>query len=258
MKAGIIGGGGFVGSGILKALQAAGMECSVIEKDNFGSFRGASFDLLVNANGNSKKYLATQSPVEDFQMSVATVQQSLADYKSKLYVYCSTVDVYPDHEHPESNGEETVIDSSKLSLYGFHKFLAEQLVRHYAPSWLILRFAGFVGEGLKKNSIYDMLHHVPLRVHLDSAYQYLSTRAAGSLIAELARGGVTNTTFNVCGDGCMSLREIAGLVPGYQPAYAVDQPPREHYEVSIAKLKKHCTVPKTRDAVLEFIKSFRS
>ena len=257
MKAGIIGGNGFVGSGILKALQTVGMDCSVIEKDNFESFRGTSFDLLVNANGNSKKYLAQQSPIEDFQMSVATVQQSLADYRSQLYVYCSTVDVYTDHQHPGANGEETVIEPPLLSLYGFHKFLAEQIVRRYAPSWLVFRFGGFVGEGLKKNSIYDMLHNVPLRVHLDSEYQYLSTYTAGTIIARLVERGIRNTTINVCGDECISLQEISGWIPGYKPTYAVDQPVREHYEVSIRKLKNYTTVPKTRDTVFEFVKSFR-
>jgi len=258
LRTGIIGGSGFVGSGIRKSLEAGGIKCDIIEKDNFRSFQGASFDLLVNANGNSKKYLAAEAPAEDFQASVASVQQSLTDYKAKLYIYCSSVDIYPDHEDPDKNGEEVTIDTAKLSLYGFHKYLAEQIVRRYAPSWLILRFGGFVGEGLKKNSIYDILHNVPLRVDLDSTYQYLSTASAGSVIAHLVERGIQNTIINVCGDGSISLREIVDQIPGYKPAYAVDRPARERYEVSIKRLKGYCAVPKTRDTVIQYLREYRS
>ncbi len=255
MKVGIIGGNGFVGSGIRKYLESQHIDTVNIELENYERLTGSSFDVLVNANGNSKKYLASQSPKEDFRASVQSVEYSLVDFKCGLYVYCSSVDVYPDHEHPGMNAEDTVIDPKKLSLYGFHKSLGEQLVQRYAARWLVLRFGGFVGEGLKKNSIYDILHGAPLRVHVDSQYQYLSTASAGEVLLTLIQKGIENEVFNVCGDGCVSLREITNEIPKYPLQYAVENPPLEHYEVCVKKLLRHTRVSMTRDTVFAFIRA---
>ena len=37
------------------------------------------------------------------------------------------------------------------------RYLAEQLVQAVHPRWLVIRMAGFVGLGLRKNAIFDML-----------------------------------------------------------------------------------------------------
>ena len=258
MRVGIIGANGFVGSGIRRDFRNNGIDSDVIERDNYREFLGASFDILINANGNSKKYLATEAPQEDFQQSVLSVQQSLTDFRYGLYIHCSSVDVYPDHANPDANGEEAPILANKISVYGFHKYLAEQLVRRYADRWLVLRFGGFVGEGLKKNSVYDILHDLPLRVHEDSAYQYLTTDTAGAVIRRLIDRRVEGKILNVCGEGCMTLSEIIAAVPDYQLRYAVAVPPCERYDVSISALRRFCEVPATRDSVLRFIMQQRA
>ena len=93
VNAGIIGGNGFVGTGIRTALEKNGIRCTTIRRDTYDTLRGSSFDILINANGNSKKYLAAQSPKEEFLASVVSVQQSLADFTYGLYIHCSSVDV---------------------------------------------------------------------------------------------------------------------------------------------------------------------
>ena len=257
MNIGIIGGEGFVGSGIRESLQRKNVTCLSIKRNNYQEVKGSSFDVLINANGNSKKYLAAQSPKEEFEASVVSVQHSLLDFTFRSYVHCSSVDVYPDHENPQRNTEASPLDLRALSPYGFHKYLAEQLVQRYAKRWLILRFGGFVGEGLKKNSLYDMLHDVPLRVHVDSRYQYLPTTEAGEVIWSLLSKQISNEIFNVCGNGCISLREAAASVPGYAARYAVEQPAVEQYDVNIDKLQQFCKVPKTSDSVKAFMRAYQ-
>ncbi len=258
MNIGILGGGGFVGSGITRALTGAGHACTVITRASYQEMRGRRFDAVINANGNSKKYLAAQSPKEDFEASVTSVQHSLLDFGYTLYIYCSSVDVYADHAHPSANGETAAINPSALSYYGLHKYLAEQLVRRYASRWLILRFGGFVGEGLRKNAIFDLLHDVPLRVHPDSRYQYLPTESAGTVIDTLLRKEIGNELFNVCGEGVISLREIADALPHIKLIVPPGAPPTETYDISIDKIRKHAEIPGTKDSVMEFIRSFRT
>ncbi len=257
MKIGIIGGNGFVGSGIRRTLERASHECTVISRANYESLIGQSFDVLINANGNSKKYLAASSPKEEFQASVTTVQHSLLDFKYNLFIHCSSVDVYANHEDVTQNTEETCIDVSRLSLYGVHKYLAELIVQKYAPQWLILRFGGFVGDGLKKNSIYDMLHNVPLRVHIDSKYQYFPTESAGETILSLLSKNARNEIYNVCGDGVISLREINTLIPEYTFSYVGNEPSPERYEVNINKINAIVPIPRTQDSVTAFVREFQ-
>ena len=119
---------------------------------------GASCNLFINANGNSKKFLSKNNPIEDFDLSVASVRRSLIDFKFSRYVFLSSCDVYPDSTNTYSTIESSALDIKSQSPYGFHKFLAEQCVQHTAKDWLIIRQGGFVGENLIKNSVYDVLN----------------------------------------------------------------------------------------------------
>ncbi len=258
MKVGVIGGNGFVGSAFTRFAQKESIDYCVIGRDTYRDYVGGEFDVLINANGNSKKFLAAENPLKEFTDTVVSVQRSLLDFKCSVYVLCSTIDVYNNLRDPQFNSEDTVIDPGGLSKYGLHKLLAENIVRNYAKSWLIFRFGGFVGPGLKKNSIYDLLNNVPLRVNIDSAYQYLPTDFAAEAVFGILSRKLENQIFNLCGDGVLSLREvITALLPNYQVKYFSDNPPVERYEVSIEKIKHQIVVPQTKDSVFGFLRSSR-
>lgn len=258
MKVGVIGGSGFVGSAFCRYLQEQRIDFTSIGRENYSSYVGSRFDLLINANGNSKKFLATQHPDRDFSESVTSVEHSLQNFEYTTYVLCSTIDVYNDVHDPRFNTEESAIDVAAISKYGLHKLLAEYLVQNYAQRWLIIRFGGFVGPGLKKNSVYDLLNNIALRVDIDSSYQYLSTDFGARAVFRLLAEGVQNQTFNICGDGIVSLREIAAFIaPAYSVTYAGVKPAREHYEINIENVQRRLEIPKTRDTVFQFIQSLR-
>lgn len=250
----ILGARGFVGSALVAEAQRRGYHVRPVDVDEYAAACGAECDLLINANGNSKKYLATEDPAGEFDLSVRSVVRSLQDFRYRRYVHLSTVDVYPDHSEPSRNAEDAVIDSGRLSPYGLHKFLAEQLVRYYARDWLVLRLAGLVGRGLRKNSVYDLLKGRPLRVHPDSAYQYLHTRDLARLVLTLAESATGAETWNVAGDGLITLREVAALIPGCVPTTVAADVPLERYAINIGKLKARQTVPPTAATVRQFVR----
>jgi len=253
MRIFVLGGQGFVGSAIVRGAQRRRHAVTAITRQDYASWRGQSCDLLINANGNSKKFLADQDPSAEFDASVASVLRSLLDFPCKQYVYLSSIDVYPRVDDCRMNRETARIDPRLLSRYGLHKVLAEQLVRNYAPRWLILRLGGMVGDGLWKNSIFDILQGRPLRVHADSAYQYLNTHDVAEIVLALVGRRAINEVFNVCGDGCMTLREVASLAGSPRVRQAVDRPRREHYEVNTAKLRQVYPVPKTQATIGDFV-----
>lgn len=245
----VIGSAGFVGSALVREARSRGLSVHEVDKDTYRP--GLRARWVINANGNSKKFLAREQPAQEFDLSVRSVMQSLHDFSCERYCFLSTIDVYDNVRDPAANTESAVIRRDQLSGYGLHKLLAEDLVRHYAPKWLILRMGGFVGPGLRKNSIYDLLKGLPLRVHPDSRYQYQHTQALAATALDLLQAGSQKEIWNVAGDGVVSLRDVAALVPGATLPEVPGQP--EYYEVSLAKLKAQRPVAASKTTVINFI-----
>ncbi len=242
-----------MGSAVARYCRENQIEHEIITKQNYRDFIGKQCDILINSNGNSKKFLANQDPFEDFQLSVSSVRSSLIDIKFDKYVFFSSCDVYNDCSEPSLNDEEALIDISKQSAYGFHKYIAEQCVRHAASDWLVIRFGGFIGEGLKKNPIYDIMHGGPLWLDPGSELQYLNTNVAATLVMELIARNIQNETFNLCGDGLVELEEVIrewGKQVEIKP-----NSPKVLYNVNVNKVKKYVEIPSSRDAVFDFLRT---
>lgn len=248
----VIGGNGFVGSAICRQLEKKNLEFEILTRQNIGNFMGKACDVVINANGNSKKFVAKEDPIHDFNESVLSVRTSLEGIKYRKYVYLSSCDVYEDCSSPEITKEEKEIDVTKQSTYGFHKYLAEQCVRHVADEWLIFRMGGFVGEGLRKNAIFDIFNGGPLWLAPDSELQFINVDEAAEIIIDMATSDIKNDIYNLCGDGVISLKEVMDKVGKNVPVK--ENSPKVKYEVSIEKIKLNKKIRSTRENVFGFIK----
>lgn len=249
----ILGGQGFVGSAFVRYCQRNHLEHAVIGRVNYSEFVGRHCDILINANGNSKKFLAREQPLQEFDSSVRSVRASLIDFHADYYIYLSSCDVYPDCSSPLVTQETSELDPVRQSPYGFHKYLAEACVRHAAQRWLIVRQGGFVGPGMKKNPIFDILRGGPLWLDPASELQYLHTDDNARIVFELIKQGTNNEIINVCGRGLISLQEVINLKGGAIEVKAGS--PRVRYDVSIEKLSALVTVPETRETVMNFVRT---
>jgi nucleoside-diphosphate-sugar epimerase len=252
------GGKGFVGSAIVSEARQRGYRTVVVDKEEYASAIGTSCDLLINANGNSRKYLAAKDPGQEFDLSVRSVLRSLHDFKAGHYVYLSTIDVYPNHEDPEKNTEDTPIDEKALSPYGFHKHLSEKIVRYYASRWTIVRMGGFVGPGLWKNSIYDLLTGANLKAHPDSVYQYLHTADLARRLFDLVASTPSQEIWNISGAGLVSLRDVASWIPNAKLPAEDSLLSREHYEINTRKIEARVPLPRSVDTVKKFVQDVQS
>ncbi|MGH8474479.1 MAG: hypothetical protein ACRER2_01690, partial [Methylococcales bacterium] len=67
----------------------------------------------------------------------------------------STVDVF---KHPRSVDETTLIEEEGLHAYGVNRRYLEKFIEHTFDRSLIVRLAGLVGPGLRKNVVFDFLN----------------------------------------------------------------------------------------------------
>lgn len=209
MRVVLIGPNGFVGSAFRRRLEID-PEVELVPVTRTSGAEG-DCDLLIDCGGNSRKYLADEDPVADFDASATHCLRSLQRFPGKRVLHISTVDVYPDLGDRRRTAESEEIDPARCSRYGLHRFLAEQIVRHYASDWVILRLAGMVGPRLRKNPVFDILNQRPLRIHPDSLYQFMHTDDVAAAALVLARQAESGAIFNLCGAGLVSPREIAEL-----------------------------------------------
>lgn len=253
----VIGAEGFVGSAFVRLLeQRSDVELIRVTRRNFEELAGTKSDVVIEAACNSKKYLADQDPLADFQASVTHRLNTLLRFPAELHLHISSVDVYSDLTSPVTTSEDAPIDLTKVSRYGLHKLLAEQLVQNYAPSWLIVRLAGMVGPGLRKNPVFDILNNQPLRIHPASRFQYMHTDEVANTCWSLVEQNLVQQVFNVCGSGTVTMTEIAdwagrSLDLSQLPSSAT---PRI-VEASTEKLQRFAKTTDSRNTVEKFVRA---
>lgn len=256
MKVVVIGAKGFVGSAFVAWLsECPNVEVVEVTRLNYAQTAGMQSDVVIDASCNSKKYLAEGQPVEEFDLSVRHRLRTLQDFPAALHVHLSSVDVYSDLSTPAATREDSPINLQRVSHYGLHKLLAEQLVQHYADKWLIVRLAGMIGAGLRKNPVYDILQNQPLRIHPDSAYQFMATRDVARMVWALVESNVDGEIFNLCGHGLISPQEIAVLADrtlNLSLLEAAAQPRIVH--IHTEKIASIMPLPQTKQSLTDFIR----
>lgn len=250
---GVIGSNGLLGSNLVEFLGKKYKKIEGINRENYGSLRGKHYDILINANGNSKRFWANEHPLEDFEMSTISVYKSVFDFNFETYIYISSPDIYEDHSGPRSTEEKQVINPQKLFPYGFHKYLSELIVRRHARNYLILRPTAILGPGLKKGPIFDILSGGKLFVSLDSKIQMVTTEEIANVIGRLSELDVKNEIYNVGGRGAFLLRDIK--------KYAKDivlpdgGTEKQMYEMNVEKLGAIYPLKTSDEYVEEFLLS---
>ena len=250
MKVAVLGSGGFLGSEVAERL-GEDFDVFGITRENYDAARGEAFDLFVNAAGNSRRYWANENVLEDFESSTASVYRTIFDFKIGCYVYVSSADVYGEHGDPSRAVETGLIDPSRLSPYGFHKYLSELLVKRHSEKYVILRCSALIGRGLKKGPITDLLRGEPMFVTTDSELQFISTTEVARIIEKLMEGEIFNEVFNVGGLGRVSVDRL-GRIAGKEPV-AREDAERQVYEMNVLKLSGRFPIRRSEEYVAAFL-----
>lgn len=214
---------------------------------------GKNCELVVDCNGNSKKFEVNQNPERGYDSIVASVSKRLEQAnKTQKYIYLSSGEVYGYQQIKSLETDE--IDVSKVSIYGKLKLEAEELIKSQQVKNLIVRPSGFVGYGLLKNPIYDLLHGSKLFVHPESRFQFCDVDWFADTVIWLGLQEATGI-WNISASGTVSINDVSKMarvkIGEVNPGAAI-----EHHELSTEKLGKQIAVPSTFDVVNEFLKHF--
>jgi len=220
-----------------------------ISKGNYISHIHKTFDVVINANGNSKRFWANQNPQDDFIASTVSVYKSIFDFHSDLYVYISSPDVYENHTRPEYTKENEEIDPKNLQPYGFHKYLSELIVKKYKEKFLILRSAMLLGTNLKKGPIYDTIHDQPIFITSKSRLQLITTHAMVEIIRTLLENFVKNETLNIGGIGTFTFEKIKQYLNKKNRISFGEE--MQIYEMNVEKIKSFFPSLKTSENYLQ-------
>jgi len=249
----VIGARGFLGSALCAEAAAHGCSLVPVTRDSYPSAIGAAPDLLFFAAGNSKKYLDDRDPVLAFDLTVAAVRRAIADFRPRRFVLLSSGAVYPCESDPALNAESTPIDPAAIpTRYGFHKRLAELLVLRDAPSPLVLRLGGFVGPGLVKNAVRDILAGGSLFIHPDSALQFMHTRDFARAAFDLAALPAPPPVLNLSAGGTVTVARIAEWAGRAIPPDA-SALPVVHAELNLSLASSLVPLPSTEATVRAFV-----
>jgi nucleoside-diphosphate-sugar epimerase len=208
----ILGGNGFLGSSIVNYCIENNIAHQSITKKNYSRFFDQHCNIFINCNGNSKKFLANEDPILDYNLSVNSVYESIKDFSFDKYIYLSSSEVYNDTSKKELTIESGEINSEKLSFYGFHKYISELLVKKHCEKYLILRLGGFVGHGLKKNPIFDLINNQNLWISMNSSLQFINIKTFANYVFRLITQDVTNEIINIAANEPVCLKDVYDLV----------------------------------------------
>ncbi|PMH10119.1 NAD(P)-dependent oxidoreductase [Vibrio splendidus] len=147
MNRALVGFTGFVGSNLVKQASYS----SLANSKNISDLYGKSFDELVIAAGDARKWFANQNP-EHYKSHLDSLFNDLTKIRAKKVVLFSTVDVY---DEQASSDEDVQCVSHEP--YGKYRFYLEEKISAHFENVIVIRLPGLFGQGLKKNIIYDLI-----------------------------------------------------------------------------------------------------
>ena len=228
----LIGYTGFVGTNI-SAYKS--FNCYYNSK-NIEDIKGNKFDLVVCAGSPGIKWLANKYPNADYK-AIKRLIDSLNHIQAKKFVLISTIAVYAD---PNNVNEDSAIDKSNLSNYGYHRRILEEYTEDKFDV-NILRLPALFGKNLKKNVLYDLINNIRLdKINVEGVFQFYNLE---KLCDDIDKAIMNNIDILNLATEPISIKEIVKLCFDYDFDNRIKEQPQ--YENMLTKY--WCLWGKTTD-----------
>tara|TARA_X000000950_G_scaffold36548_1_gene39052 strand:- start:9085 stop:9819 length:735 start_codon:yes stop_codon:yes gene_type:complete len=200
MKKALIGYTGFVGGNCNHNNYDA-----LINSSNISDFFNSSFDLIVIAAGDARKWYSNKYPKEDIY-HIRKLVSEIKKINAKKIILCSTIDIYDENSVNEKNY------SVKNHAYGINRYWMENEIKDNFRDLKIIRLGGLFGKGIKKNLIFDILNKRYDQIqnyNLNSTFQFFYLTEIENLFKEVLLNEIK--TINAVSEP-ISVREILDVL----------------------------------------------
>jgi len=227
-------GNGFVGSAVAKRLETKYDLIVVGSAKDY--FQVKYFDLIINCAGVSTKWKVEK----DFRTGL--------NYDAAVFERIYKIrDINPIVKliHISS------ICATEKSHYGRIKFYFEQCADEFDSC--ILRLGALVGNGLKKNVIFDIVQGNPLYAKPDSIYNCIGISAVSEIIEYLILHWKKRGVINVAAKDSISIEKVlklANRVPNI-----VDTAKTDMYQTNTDKLQMFYSNKSSKFYIIQYLKS---
>jgi UDP-glucose 4-epimerase len=163
----ILGSRGFIGSNLVKLFHQQGHEIKSFTREEFmdnGNLRMSleNSDVVINCIGSANVGFSYTNTSEDFESNVGVVRTVLETLSEQnlnhvKFINLSSASVYGNPKQLPVTESDPI---QPLSPYGFHKSMAELLLKEYSQCFglktLSLRIFSAYGNGQKKLLFWDL------------------------------------------------------------------------------------------------------
>lgn len=249
----VFGGQGFIGSAFCRYLKSKNIKYISLNRKNYKNFFNTKCDIFINCNGNSVKWLSEKNYKDDFHKNVISTYNTLKNYNFKKYILISSGEVY--NKNLKIKKEISKIYLNNLSNYGLNKIISEQIVTRICNNYLIFRMGGFVGSGLKKNIIYDLVNKKKIWSSPQSIFQFIDVDMVPPIIFKIMKKS-KNDIFNLTGDKGLKVKKIINLLEAEVKFANKIRIEKNH--LNLEKIKKIVKIPSTQQVLLSYYDSIKN
>jgi nucleoside-diphosphate-sugar epimerase len=181
-----------------------------ISKKELQEIENRGVDIIIHCAFNSSHGI-TYDSLNDYVEDNVFLTKKLASIPHSMFIFISSVDIYPKNDLLHS--EDEVIEADSVSgIYGITKLMSEAIVKNCCRNYLILRGSAFLGKYSRKNSLIRIIEEeCTLTLAGDSVFNYVLHSDILDLIKYMIDNRLTGM-YNLVSSENITLSEVANML----------------------------------------------